>query len=273
MISVNTNTASSLAAFNLGSTNTQLQRSLQRLSSGSRISNATDDAGGMGVSMKLSAAIRRTEATQSNVNNAISFLQTQDGVLRNADRILVRLSELAQLSTDVTKSSTDRLLYQTEFSALTNALDSLTTEEFNGVGMFDTATATSLDVITSQEGGQSVSISISDLGAILTNINTDLANGISAGASSTEIAALNTAIQDLATLRASNGAEQSRLGFAADMLALNKLNLESANGRIADVDIASESANLARLSIIQQAGTAMLAQANQSTGALLRLLV
>jgi flagellin len=271
MISVNTNTASSLAAFNLGSTNTQLQRSLQRLSSGSRISNATDDAGGMGVSMKLSAAIRRTEATQSNVNNAISFLQTQDGVLKNADRILVRISELAQLSTDVTKSTGDRALYQTEFSALTNALNALSAEEFNGVSLFSSAGDT-LNVITSQDGGQSVSINQAALEDVVTIVETISISG-PAGATSTDIAAIDTAIQSLATLRATNGAEQSRLGFAADMLALNKLNLEAANGRIADVDIASESANLARLSILQQAGTAMLAQANQSTGSLLRLLV
>jgi flagellin len=271
MISVNTNTASSLAAFNLGSTNAQLQKSLQRLSSGSRISNATDDAGGMGVSMKLSAAIRRTEATQSNVNNAISLLQTQDGVLRNADRILVRLSELAQLSTDVTKSTEDRALYQTEFSALTSALDALTEEQFNGVALFSTANS-SIDVITSQDGGQSVSISLSNLAGIVSDIDNISVSGAS-GATTASIELLNTAIQDLATLRATNGADQSRLGFAADMLALNKLNLEAANGRIADVDIASESANLARLSILQQAGTAMLAQANQSSGSLLRLLV
>jgi len=273
MISINTNTASSMAAYNLGGTNTQLQRSLQRLSSGSRINSSFDDAGGLAVSMKLSASIRRTEATQANVNNALSFLQTQDGVLKNADKILSRLSELAQMSSDVTKSSSDRGLYQTEFSALTNALSSLTTEEFNDVGMFDTATQTSLNVITSQDGGQSVSISIADLAGIVADINTGLANGISSAAGSTEIAALTTAIQDLANLRATNGSEQQRLTFAADMLAINKVNLESANSRIADLDIAAESANLARLNILQQAGTAMLAQANMATQSVLRLLV
>jgi flagellin len=273
MITVNTNTASSLAAYNLGSTTAQLQKSLQRLSSGSRINNSSDDAGGLAVSMKLSASIRRTEATQANVNNAISFLQTQDGVLKNADKILSRLSELAQLSADVTKSSSDKALYQTEFSNLTNALDALTEEDFNGIGMFDTVSAPSLGVITSQDGGQSVSITVSDLAGVLNQINTGLASGISNGAGSAEIAALNDAIQSLADLRATNGAEQSRLSFAADMLAINKVNLESANGRIADVDIAKESANLARLNILQQAGTAMLSQANQSTQSILRLLV
>jgi flagellin len=272
MITINTNTAATAAAYNLGSTNTNLQRSLQKLSSGSRINSSFDDAGGLAVSMKLSASIRRTEATQANVNNALSLLETQDGVLKNADKIVSRLSELAQLSTDVTKTTADKALYQTEFSSLTNALSSLTTEEFNGVELFadggDTKTVT-----TSQDGGQTVDITVSNLKAILDDINTGLTNGISNGATSTEIGVLNTAIQNLATLRATNGSEQQRLTFAGDMLAVNKTNLEAANGRITDVDIASESANLARLNILQQAGTAMLAQANQANQSVLRLLV
>ena len=272
MISINTNSASSVAAYNLSTTNTNLQRSLQKLSSGSRINSSFDDAGGLAVSMKLSASIRRTEATQANVNNALSLLETQDGVLKNADKILSRLSELAQLSTDVTKSTTDKTLYQTEFSSLTNALSSLTTEEFNGVALFVPSSAT-LNVITSHDGAQSVGITQADLNDILVDINAGLATGISSGATSTEIGVLDTAIQNLATLRATNGSEQVRLTFAADMLAVNKTNLEAANGRITDVDIASESANLARLNILQQAGTAMLAQANQSNQSILRLLM
>jgi flagellin len=272
MISINTNNASSAAAYNLGSTNANLQRSLNRLSSGSRINSSADDAGGLAVSMKLSASIRRTEATQANVNNAISLLETQDGVLKNADKILSRLSELAQLSTDVTKTTTDKKLYQTEFSSLTNALSSLTTEQFNDVALFadggDTET-----VITSQDGKQEVDITVANLNEILDDINDGLTKGISNGATAAEIDTLTTAIQNLATLRSQNGSEQSRLIFAADMLAVNKTNLEAANGRITDVDIASESANLARLNILQQAGTAMLAQANQSNQSILRLLM
>ena len=103
MITINTNMAASQAAYNLDNTNVNLQRSLNRLSSGSRINYSYDDAGGLAVSMKMSASIRRTEATQANVGNAIAYLQTQDGVLKSADKILVRMSELAQLATDVTK--------------------------------------------------------------------------------------------------------------------------------------------------------------------------
>jgi flagellin len=275
MISINTNTASSFAAYNLTNANVSLQRSLNRLSSGSRINSSFDDAGGLAVSMRLSAALRRTEATQANVNNAMSFLQTQDGVLKNADKILARMSELAQLSTDVTKSTSDKALYQTEYNQLTAALNTLTTEEFNDVGLFTTSSATagSVTVITSQDAAQSVSITRATLGSIVTTlatIGTSMASV--AGAGTADINTLNTAIQNLATLRATNGAEQSRLSFAADLLAINRVNLEAANGRIVDVDVASESANLARLNILQQAGTAMLAQANQSSQSILALL-
>jgi len=272
MISINTNTAATSAAYNLSNTNVNLQRSLNRLSSGSRINSSFDDAGGLAVSMKLSAAIRRTEATQANVNNALSFLETQDGVLKSADKVLSRMSELAQLSTDVTKSTSDRALYQTEYNALTSALNTMTTEDFNEIGLFDTTTNPSLTVITSQDGGQTVSITVSDLASIISNIGSIDISGAS-GAASSDIAKLTTAIQDLADLRATNGSEQQRLTFAADVLAINKTNLEAANGRITDVDIASESANLARLNILQQAGTAMLAQANQANQSVLRLLV
>jgi flagellin len=274
MISINTNSASSAAAYNLSNTNVNLQRSLNRLSSGSRINSSFDDAGGLAVSMKLSASIRRTEATQANVNNAISLLETQDGVLKSADKVLSRMSELAQLSTDVTKSTSDRDLYQTEYNALTGALDAMSSEQFNGVSLFGTNGATTLAVVTSQDGGQSIGITQADLAGLLTTLNTAVTSiSGTSGASSSDIAALNTAIQSLATLRAKNGSEQVRLTFAADMLAVNKTNLEAANGRITDVDIASESANLARLNILQQAGTAMLAQANQANQSVLRLLV
>ena len=288
MISINTNGAASAAAYNLSNTNVNLQRSLNRLSSGSRINSSFDDAGGLAVSMKFSASIRRTEATQANVSNAISLLETQDGVLKTADKVLSRMSELASLATDVTKSTTDLALYQTEVDNLKTQLGSLLTEKFNGISLFGgtttgantIGTAGSLVVSTAQDGGQTVSISqlnlafLSATGGVGTTVSTSSGVQVTSNANATAaVATLTTAIQNLATLRATNGSEQVRLTFAADMLAVNKTNLEAANGRITDVDIASESANLARLNILQQAGTAMLAQANQSNQSILRLLL
>ena len=287
---INTNTASSLAAYNLGTTNVNLQRSLNRLSSGSRINSSYDDAGGTAVSMKLTASIRRTEATLANVNNALAFLQTQDGVLKNADKVLNRMSELAMLSADVTKSTNDLALYNTEIGQLQSQLHLMLSEQFNGIPLFTSGanagaatgsnvpdTDSTLTVVTSHDGGQTVGITQADLEAISFNVGTENGQAFSiqldvVGGPQAAVATIQTAIQDLANLRANNGAEQSRLTFAADMLSINKINLEQANSRIVDVDVATESSQLARFNILQQAGTAMLAQANQSTQSILRLI-
>jgi flagellin len=281
---INTNTSASLASYNLSSTNVNLQRSLNRLSSGSRINSSFDDAGGLAVSMKISASIRRTEATLANVNNSVAFLQTQDGVLKNADKVLNRMSELAMLATDVTKSTADLSLYNTELTQLKDQLELMLSEKFNGISLFqsgsnatfDTGTsAANLTVVTSHDGDQSFAITRADLNFISTTVGTDATSGmqINSNANATgAVATIQAQIQNLATLRANNGAEQSRLSFAADMLSINKINLESANSRIVDVDVAAESSQLARYNILQQAGTAMLAQANQSTQSILRLI-
>ena len=288
---INTNSAASLASYNLSNTNVNLQRSLQRLSSGSRINSSFDDAGGLAVSMKLSASIRRTEATQANVGNAISLLQTQDGVLKSADKVLSRMSELATLAQDVTKSSTDLALYSTELDQLKGQLNLMLTEKFNGITLFhegattgatiDTAidtgtTGNSLVVVTSHDGDQTVGITRADLQAIAYDItdatSTNALNITSNSDAQNAVDTIQTAIQNLAELRANNGAEQSRLTFAAEMLSVNKINLEAANSRIIDVDVAAESSELARFNILQQAGTAMLAQANQSSQSILRLI-
>lgn len=289
MITVNTNMVSSWAAYNLNNTNTNLQRSLSRLSSGSRINSSYDDAGGLAVSMKLSAAIRRTEATQSNINNTLSLLQTQDGALKSAEKVLTRMSELIQLSGDVTKSTNDRALYQTEYQSLQSQMVDLVDEQFNGVNMFTNGgwndvidTTNTLTVVLSQDGGQTTSITQSDLGSVAVYVGTASGaplNGVSTNdifqnitTAAAAITTVNQAIQNLASLRASNGSEQVRLTFAADMLAINKNNLEAASSQILDVDVAAESANLAKQNILQQAGTSMLAQANMSSQSVLRLL-
>jgi len=278
---INTNSAATSAAYNLSNTNVNLQRSLNRLSSGSRINSSFDDAGGLAVSMKMSASIRRTDATLANVNNSLSFLQTQDGVLKTADKILNRMSELATLAQDVTKSSSDLSLYNTELSQLKGQLNLMVGEEFNGISLFNSGASGGLDVastltvVTSHDGDQTVGITQVDLEFISTTVGTASGGGMNISSTTGAQAAVDTiqdAIQNLATLRANNGAEQSRLTFAADMLAVNKTNLEAANSRILDVDVADESTKLARFSILQQAGTAMLAQANQATQSILRLI-
>jgi flagellin len=264
-LTINTNLSASVAALNLNGSNAMLQKSLARLSSGSKITSSSDDAGGLAVSMKLEAAIRRTDAASNNVSNAISFLQSQDGGLKVAGQVLERIAELKTLSADTTKSTTDLDNYNTEFTALKLQLNELSSGTFNGVALFG-ATGASLVVNTSEDGSSSMNMSQS---ALATNISS-----ITGAASLTALAtaSITTAIGSVATSRAQNGADSSRLGFAADMLNTNRTNLESANSRIVDVDVASESTRLARSSILVQAGSAMLAQANASSQYTLRLL-
>jgi flagellin len=266
---INTNFAAIVASNNLAASNEMLQKSMNRLSSGTKIVNPADDAGGLAVSMKLSAAAKRSGAAASNIGNSVSFLQSQDGVLKVAGKVLERMGELKTLYTDPTKNSDDKANYDSEFTALQDELESLTDEKFNSVDLFGTS---GLAVSVSEDGTSStVDISAKDLA--------DTAGAISALTGTTvdsladiDLDDITDAIQDVATYRASNGAEQSRLGFALEVLTVNKANLEAANSRIIDVDVAEESTRLARWNVLVQGGTAMLAQANQSAQTALRLL-
>ena len=260
---INTNSAASIAARNLSSSNAMLQKSLARLSSGSKITAPSDDAGGLAVSMKMEAAIRRTDAASTNVANAVSFLQTQDGSMKTSGKILERIAELKTLSTDVTKSASDVANYNTEFTALKLELTNQTTNTFNGVALFGGG---SLTVQTSEDGAQTLAVTQADM---VTNVLAVTGAATIGALTTTQV---STAITNVASSRAQNGADSSRLGFSADMLAINRTNLEAANSRIVDVDVAEESTRLARNNILVQAGSSMLAQANASSQSALRLL-
>jgi len=262
-----------------------LQKSLARLSSGSRISEASDDAGGLAVSMKLTAAIKRTDAQYSNVSNALSYLQTQDGVLKSAASVMERISELATLYGDVTKSSLDKQNYSVEFTNLVSQLTQFQTSTFNGVSMFAASGSASstLNVYLTDDGSTSMAVNkslingasaSSGIGKVIANFTTGTAAddwGLSA-LSNANLGVVTDAIQELATLRATNGAQSSRLQYALDSLATNRTNLEAANSRIYDVDVAQETTKLARNNILVQSGAAMLAQANASSQIALKLL-
>ena len=242
---INTNYAATAAANNLAASNLNLQRSLNRLSSGSKIVTPADDAGGLAVSMKISAEANCLGAQSTNMANEVSFFQTQDGALKVVGKILDRMSELSTLYTDKTKSSTDNANYATEFNSLVTELGTIKTDKFNGIPLFD-------------DGG--------GLGVALSSKFTGLTGKINT------LASITTAITDVAALRADNGSAQSTRGFEAELLTVTKANLEAANSRIADVDVAAESTQLARWNILVQSGTAMLAQANSATQSVMRLL-
>ncbi len=268
---INTNYAATVASNNLAHANAMLQNSLDRLSSGSKIVNPSDDAGGLAVSMKLSAEASRDGAVATNIGNATSFLQTQDGALKVAGDILSRMGELKTLYGDVTKSSGDQANYNTEFTALQAELTSITGELFNGKSLFS---STGLSVAVTSDGSTSsaVSIAASDLASTSTGIGTVTATTGSTSLGVVTLQNITDAIANVASMRASNGAEQSRLSFASSLLTTNQTNLQAANSRITDVDVAAESTQLARWNTLVQAGTSMLAQANQSSQSVLKLL-
>ena len=381
-VSINSNYAASAASNNLALSNSMLQRSLNRLSSGSRLVNPNDDAGGTAVAMRLSATAKRSGSAATNLNNAVSILQNQDWALKVAGKIVERISELQSLYNDSTKSSDDKALYDIEFTALRGQLTSLSQEKFNGVNLFG---STSTSIITSAAGDQSLTITakglnstgaagtkstatssadftvpVSQNGTLTINgvniaiLTTDtvqqIKDKINAAASPANVVAttvagagpdlklqltnlyygttvptitgdaqlltdlklaapvtaagtadtrdnvklliaatslgntsvsgvnssLNTVLiaaqNELASYRANNGAEQSGLSYASELLVLNRTNLEAAVGRIVDVDVADESTQLAKWTTLTQAGTAMLAQANQATSLVLKLI-
>ena len=218
----------------------------------------------------MTAAIRRSEAAATGIQNAISFLQTQDGVLKTAGDILNRIAELATLAKDVTKSDTDKQNYDKEFVALREQLGNLEKTTFNGVNLFGTDGTSTLNVHISEDGQIEAEIHQAALQEAIQTILNAADDALSGDTLAIED--INEAITQVATLRAQNGGEASNLQFALSVLNINKTNLEAANSRIVDVDVAEESTRLARYNILVQSGTAMLAQANVSSQAALRLL-
>jgi flagellin len=245
----------------------QLSKSLARLSSGSKIVNPSDDSAGVAIASRLDAQIKRLDAANSNVGNAVSFTQTQDGYLKKIAKALDRMSELSILSQDVTKGDPDRALYQNEFSQLGSYITEASGKDFNGVSLFSAA---ALNVTTDSEGSTFAMGGV-DLQApvLLTALGANIATSAGASSALTDVKA---AIVLLSSDRATVGAYQSRLNYVSEQLTVSKENLTAASSRIQDVDVAEESTNFAKQNILVQSGTAMLAQANQLPQSVLRLL-
>lgn len=287
---INTNTQAIAGARNLNHSQEMLGRSLNRLSSGSKIVNPSDDAAGLAVSEKLDAQNLRVRAASTNVQNAISYIQTADGFMSGMTKILSRMSELIVLGKDVTKNTTDVDLYQQEFTALQDQLRATiggTTTEiggttpittplgaFNSIPLFGSNSA-GLTVTIGQAVGQDMTISESDLrtGAMLSIIQQGTTGAYNLKLTdTTAIQTITDSIQQVAAQRATLGAAQSRLELAATTLQVESENLSSAISRIRDVDVAEESTQFAKFNILVQSGTAMLAQANQTPQSVLKLL-
>jgi flagellin len=331
-LTINTNSAASTASYYLSKNNTALQKSLTRLSSGSRINKPSDDAGGLAVSMKLNASISRLKGVNNNIQNAVSFLEVQDGVFQGAAGIITRMGELKALSQDVLKNSSDIANYNAEFKNLQVQLYQISQETFNGVSLFATTTTATggdstvfggttaaqaeqedntVNIYTTEKGGGGSKVSINKA-SMLSSVTFDAtaAGGTndqglksvawSAGltgkfvaegaaydgdfsfASQTSagtkvLADIGTsfftkALENIASLRAENGGSSSRLNFSLEHANRTQTNLEAANGRIMDTDIAAESTRLAKFNILVQASASMLAQANVAPQTALMLL-
>ncbi len=293
MSAITSQTHALSSAHQLKRTNETLGRSLSRLSSGSKIVAPSDDAAGLAAAEKLGAQNRRVAAASTNVQNAMSYVQTADGFMNSMGKTLSRLSELAILAKDGTKNPGDVALYRQEFNALREQLrqtiggttaqiggqadvaDPLGT--FNGIVLFgnDAGTNNGLALSVGQSADQTLTLPRANLrdGAMGNLIRQDGSGAFVLDlTASSVIDALNAATEDLSGERAQLGGAQSRLELIFSTLQIERENLEAAVSRISDVDVAAESTQLAKYNILMQSGTAMLSQANQTPQNVLQLL-
>ena len=309
-LTINTNYAAVKAGFNLARNSNSLQESINRLSSGQRINRPSDDSGGLAVSMKLRSSINRLNGANNNIQNGISFLEVQDGILEAAGRIVDRMIELKGMSQDVMKNSFDNATYENEFRDLQVQIHAMSQQSFNGVSLFaqyssetnnaeavfnDISKDNTVSVFVSSDGSTGAKVSLNKatlLSALTVNASTLAAvkfsdgatanNGVFsfAAADSSDAIALgdvsvgvfNQALENIAALRSQSGGTMSRLNFASDNITKQSANMEAAFGRIMDVDIAAESTRLAKYNVLVQSSAAMLAQANASSDVVLMLL-
>ncbi len=271
---INTNIAAVSAQRELSVASNNLASSLARLSSGSRIVSPADDAAGLAVSIKFSAQINRNSAVITNLGNAASFSQTQDGFLQKVQTALDRMSELTVLAQDPTKTSSDLSNYTAEFTQLQNYISDIGTKQFNGVTLFDSAgLAVTIDSDAKKFTMNTVDLTSATVGSGLASIFNSVTTSIASSASAAQaLSNVQTAIQTLAGMRAQVGANLERLNLTIDQVSVLNENLTAANSRITDVDVAQEATNYARDSILVQSATTMLAQANSLPSLTLQLL-
>ncbi len=269
-LTINTNVASLNAQRNLNSSQGALNKSMQRLSSGLRINSAKDDAAGLGISDRMTSQIRGLNQAVRNANDGISLAQTAEGALQESTNILQRMRELAVQSANDTNSAEDRASLQAEVTQLVAELDRISdTTSFNGRGLLNASTAGALFQVGANSG-QTISITISDADATALGVNAvTVSTQAGAGAAITSV---DDAILAIDTMRGGLGAVQNRFESTIANLSNVSENLSAARSRILDADIAQESSNMTKGNILQQAGVAILAQANQAPNLAMSLL-
>jgi flagellin len=259
-LTINTNVASLNAQRNLSTTQNALSKSMERLSSGLRINSAADDAAGLAISVGMNAQVKSMNQAIRNANDGVSMAQTAEGTLSETTNILTRMRELAMQSATGTISDTQRGSIENEFKQLSSEIDRISSA----------GTTTSFQVGTTNTTNDTISLTttagtVSALGIGTTTVSTQAGSQAALGA-------IDTALSSVSTLRGTLGAVQNRLQSTISNLQVNVENTSAALSRIRDVDVAAETANMTRANILVQAGVSILAQANQTPQAALKLL-
>lgn len=268
---VNNNSQSLNAQRNLVNSTAQLGRSMERLSSGLRITRASDDAAGLAISERFRADIRSLSQAGRNANDGISLLQVAEGALNESSGILIRMRELAIQAANGTLGSAERTTLDSEFQALLGEIDRVAAvTEFNGVTMLDgSAPTVTFQVGANNTANDQISITGVDASGTGLSLTGDITTVVNAQAA---ITVVDGAIDTLSGLRAGFGTAQNRLESTVRSIAVAVENTSAAESRIRDVDVASETAQLTKFQVLQQAGVAVLAQANASSSIALSLL-
>jgi flagellin len=253
---INTNVPSLNAQRNLDTSHSSLATSMQRLSSGLRVNSAKDDAAGLAIADRMNTQVRGIAVAIRNANDGISLAQTAEGALATMTDALQRMRELSVQAQNGTNGTGDRANLDTEFQQLSAEITRIAAQtKFNGVAIVGAGAGAQVFQV-GPNNGDTLTVTTAAVTTVTGSVST-------AAAASTALAAIDTALDSISTNRATYGAAMSRFGFAITNLQITGENQTAARGRIVDADFAMETANLSRAQILQQAGNAMVAQANQ----------
>ena len=267
MISINTNYGRLFASKSAGAAQKTMNTAMERLSSGLRINNAKDDAAGQGIATRLSAELRGIEMASRNASDAQAMIDTADGAHQEVHNMLLRMREIAVQAANGTLNDADRTALNEEVSALETEITSIANNtSFAGINL---GTSTAVKFQIGANNGDNLDHTFKDFDATTISADVDV---LSTGSAGNAISTLDAAISLIATRRGELGALSNRLSSTIANLDNIAVNLSSARGRIQDTDFAKETSNLAKSQIMQQAATAMLAQANASKGTVLTLI-
>jgi flagellin len=265
---INTNVEAFNAHRQLVGTSDKLAHAMERLSSGYRINRAADDAAGLAISEKLRGQIKGLEQAQRNAHDAISLVQTAEGSLTEVHAMLQRIRELAVQFKNGSLSNSDRLAIQSEVNMLASEIERIgQTAQFNGIQLLNSSQTISFQV--GAEDGETITVSTISLGG---TTGVGVSYNVLSLSNNTDISEIDAAINNVSAQRAQFGAVQNRLDHTLANLAIYQENLSASESRIRDVDMAAQMVEFTKLQILQQSGTAMVAQANQLPQSVLQLL-